>query len=99
MTDKEKVFRKKTQFVKFCEQALLLDERIEYLEYKAFPDKYEEFIRIGYPGGAESIICVTANSMTAIMKEIVADISGSYMPIGRITNEKHKEMIRGWWNE
>ena len=99
MIDINEMYKKKADFVKYIEAALVMDRHIEYMEYKAFPEKHEEFIRIGYPGGSESIICVTADSATAILKEICADVSGEYLPVGAIKLDKHKEMVRSWWDE
>lgn len=75
-----------------------IDQDIEAVEYRCFPDKYSEIIRIRYAGGVTRIINVTANSLRSILVEVARELNGQDA-IGVITDPRHVELINGWWKD
>ena len=74
-----------------------IDWDIEGVEYRCFPDKYTEVIRVYYEG-MDRIINVTGNSLRSIFVEVAREINGQDA-VGAITDPRHAELIRTWWKE
>lgn len=89
---------KKREFTeKLSELLQEADPDIRAAEYRCFPDKYSEMVRITYTG-AERIINVTGNSLRSIMVEIARELNGQDA-IGAVTDPRHAELIKEWWRD
>lgn len=89
--------RKKAFTRKLSELVQEMDPDIKSVEYRCFPDKYSEIIRISY-SSSERLINVTANSLRSIMVEVARELNGQDA-IGAIKDPRHAQLIRQWWNE
>lgn len=93
-----RVIEKKRAFTeKLSELLNEMDPDIKGVEYRCFPDKYSEMVRITYTG-AERIINVTGNSLRSIMVEVARELNGQ-KAIGAVTDPRHAELIKGWWRD
>ena len=94
----DRVYMKKSLFVDRISKAFAMLDNCKAIEYRNFPDKYTEILRIRYECGGDRFIDVTADSIEAIGHEIGRILLGEDT-IAEITNEKHKAMIKGWFEE
>ncbi len=72
MKTPEMVYEEKRRFVKKLEEALLYLDEIRAVEYRASTSKYIELVRIDWHGEGHEYINVTANSLRAILGEIMS---------------------------
>lgn len=93
----EKVYAEKKAFVEALDQAITKIPYVEAIEYKRIPDKDSEFVRLTWDSGDYMYIDVTCDSLSAILSEISAAISGGKGPVGRIRSLKHSALIDEWW--
>ena len=99
--DKERIYTDKKWFVQSLGVQVSQVWEIgdaESIEYKHFPQYYQEFVRIKYKGGHTEYINVTGNNKLYILKEIV-DALRQKVPVGLIEDYKHIQMIEEWWND
>lgn len=94
MTEEQKMlmFQNKCDFVE--DMGFTLKAYPEFglksIEYKK--DEFDEYLRIAYRDGHVSWICVTGNSISAILKCITDDLRG-YEPPGLILRSGYKAML------
>lgn len=74
-----------------------IDEDIQSIEYRCFPSKYSEIVRIHYNGG-DRIINVTGDSLRSILVEVARELNGQNA-VGAVTDPRYAELIDKWWAE
>ena len=74
-----------------------IDPDIKSVEYRCFPEKYSEIVRIYYGFGSR-IINVTGDSLRTILVEIARELNGQNA-VGAIVDPRHAELIVKWWAE
>jgi hypothetical protein len=97
MTKQEMIYEEKHQFVKKLEEALLCLDEIRGIEYRASSSRYIEMVRIDWHGEGDphEYINVTANSLRAILKEVMSLIQEGWA-IGQIRDQGRGDML---WEE
>ena len=91
--DEKKIFAEK-----LSELVLLIgDPDIQAVEYKYFPDKYSELIRIRY-STLDRFINVTGDSMRSILVEVARELNGQDA-VGAIRDPRHAELLEKWWTD
>lgn len=96
MTDKDKVYIEKREFVERMNEALSMLPEIQAVEYRNIRDKYQEFLRVTYTCGEQIFINVTADSLGAIVQEISRILLGRSSE-AEITEPAHVAIISGWF--
>lgn len=66
------IYDEKREFVRKLEEALLYLDEIRGVEYRASRSKYIELVRIDWHGEGHEYINVTANSLRAILSEVMS---------------------------
>ena len=94
----EKVYAEKLEFVEALDQAVAKIPYVEAVEYKHIPGRGSEFVKFTWDSGDYMYIDVTCDSLSAILSEISAAISGG-SPVGRIRSMRHSSLIDEWWEE
>lgn len=74
MITQEMVYEEKRRFVRKLEEALLYLDEVRGIEYRASRSKYIELVRIDWHGEGDphEYINVTANSLRAILGEVIS---------------------------
>lgn len=87
MRSMEEVYEEKRRFVRKLEEALLCLDEIRGLDYRVSSSKYMELIRLDWHGEGDphEYINVTANSLRAILKEVISLVQEGWA-IGQIRN-------------
>ena len=97
MTDRDKVYIEKREFVEKLNEAVSMLPEIAAVEYRNIRDKYSEFLRITYEQGESVYINVTGNSLEAIAHEVSREILG--IPTDAIVEHPaHVAIIEEWFN-
>jgi len=96
MSDKDKVYIEKREFVEKLNEAFTKIDPENSIEYKNISDKYSEFIRISCHGGPYTYIDVTGDSLEAIANE-VARYQLKLASSASITNPTHRTIVEGWF--
>ena len=93
----EEVYEEKRQFVKKLEEALLYLDEIRGIDYRVSSSKYMELIRIDFHGEGDphEYINVTANSLRAILKEVMSLIQEGWA-VGQIGDQERGDKL---WEE
>ena len=96
MTDKDKVYITKREFVEKMNEALSMLPEIKAVEYRNIRDKYQEYLRVTYECGEHIFINVTGDSLGMIVKEISGLMLGRSLET-EITEPAHVAIIEGWF--
>ena len=74
MITQKMVYGEKRQFIKKLEEALLCLDGVRGIEYRASSSRYIEMVRIDWHGEGDphEYINVTANSLRAILGEVIS---------------------------
>lgn len=96
--DIRKIYETKRDFVKSIEEILMSIGEVTSCEYRSFPDKYMEILRVSFPGCKPTFVDVTADNCKCIYTEI-ARVVNSQKALGQVDDIRLYEKFEEWWNE
>lgn len=89
-------YRNKKEFVEKLRDILQEADIAADIEYRNFPDKYEELIKVSFADHIYKYVNVTADSLLSIFVEI-ARVVNRQPACGEICDTKHIKLIDRWW--
>ena len=97
MTDNDRLYIRKREFVEHLNEAYSMINGFVKVEYRNISDKYSEYIRVTDDCGKTRYIDVTGDSFKAIAQEVFRGVYGQSSD-AEITNEMHIAIVEGWFD-
>lgn len=91
-----KAAAEKKNFVESISNALVFLEEPVKVQYKSFPDQYQEYLKLTYTGGNYEFINVTGDSLKTIFIEIAAAVNNQ--PRSIVVDMRMLDLVDTWWN-
>ena len=96
MTDNDKVYIEKRQYVEKLNEALTMLPQVKAVEYRNIRDKYSEYLRVTYEWGEQIFIDVTGDSLSAITQEVSRILLGQNTR-AEVRDQAHVAIVKGWF--